>query len=160
MGLNCAWPNKKDAEQRIKELEKDADANLQMALRYKQERDKLRKTLGYGSPWRNSNDIKRAKELEAENKRLVDDFNYSHEKKKELKEALEDMCYQFAGWAKGGYTTNGLSALEGAFAVLGWDDPMVCKEAQCDEPGCTEQRTCGFPTDKGYRNTCGKHAKF
>jgi len=27
----------------------------------------------------------------------------------------------------------------------------------CDEPGCWETRTCGMPTDKGYRETCGKH---
>lgn len=27
----------------------------------------------------------------------------------------------------------------------------------CDEPGCKEVKTCGFPTDAGYRQTCGKH---
>jgi hypothetical protein len=34
-------------------------------------------------------------------------------------------------------------------------------EEICDEPGCTEQATCGFPVDDeafgGYRRTCGKH---
>jgi hypothetical protein len=29
----------------------------------------------------------------------------------------------------------------------------------CDEPGCYEQDTIGFPTDKGYRRTCHKHSK-
>jgi len=29
----------------------------------------------------------------------------------------------------------------------------------CDEPNCKEIAICGFPTDKGYRNTCGKHYK-
>lgn len=29
----------------------------------------------------------------------------------------------------------------------------------CDEPGCTEEVSCGTPTPGGgYRTTCGKHA--
>ena len=29
---------------------------------------------------------------------------------------------------------------------------------RCDEPGCTAEATCGFPTNEGgYRRTCGKH---
>lgn len=27
----------------------------------------------------------------------------------------------------------------------------------CDQVGCNEHSSCGFPTDKGYRRTCGKH---
>ena len=27
----------------------------------------------------------------------------------------------------------------------------------CDEMGCEEIDTCGFPTPEGYRRTCGKH---
>ena len=27
----------------------------------------------------------------------------------------------------------------------------------CDVPGCTEESTCGTPTEDGYRRTCGKH---
>jgi hypothetical protein len=27
----------------------------------------------------------------------------------------------------------------------------------CDEDGCNEQATCGFPTASGYRRTCGRH---
>lgn len=27
----------------------------------------------------------------------------------------------------------------------------------CDEPGCTDEAGCGFPTESGYRRTCGKH---
>jgi len=29
--------------------------------------------------------------------------------------------------------------------------------AVCDEPGCTKEAGCGFPTANGYRHTCGKH---
>lgn len=28
----------------------------------------------------------------------------------------------------------------------------------CDEPGCVRQASCGFPTQNGYRRTCGRHA--
>jgi len=27
----------------------------------------------------------------------------------------------------------------------------------CDEPNCKEVVTCGWRSDKGYRQTCGKH---
>jgi hypothetical protein len=27
----------------------------------------------------------------------------------------------------------------------------------CDEPGCTQEATCGTPTPAGYRHTCGRH---
>jgi len=27
----------------------------------------------------------------------------------------------------------------------------------CDEPGCDEFATCGWPSKGGYRHTCGKH---
>ena len=30
-------------------------------------------------------------------------------------------------------------------------------ETVCDEPGCIEIKSCGFPTSEGYRMTCGKH---
>jgi len=30
-------------------------------------------------------------------------------------------------------------------------------ELVCDEPGCKLTVTAGFPTDKGYRNTCSDH---
>ena len=75
----------------------------------------------------------------------------------EYRDALEDMVNQFAYWGNGGYVTGGLSALEHAFAVLGWDEPHVVKELWCDEPGCRERITCGTRTTTGYRRTCSKH---
>ena len=38
----------------------------------------------------------------------------------------------------------------------------ACKEVNCftnicDEPGCNDDASCGFPTETGYRHTCGKH---
>lgn len=76
-------------------------------------------------------------------------------------EALEDMVRQFAYQtvADGvpSLTTGGLSALEGAFAVLGWDDPAPCPEQACADPGCAEWATCGTTTPGGYKRLCGKH---
>jgi len=39
-----------------------------------------------------------------------------------------------------------------------------CKDVQgftliCDEPGCTNDATCGFPVPDGYRTTCGDHMR-
>ena len=78
---------------------------------------------------------------------------------KVLREALEDMCQQFAYPDLGpSLTTGGLSALETAFAVLGWDDPHPVPERGCDEPGCTRMATCGTPSEGGYRRTCFWHS--
>ena len=79
-------------------------------------------------------------------------------------EALEGMVRQFAYYSNGAYRTGGLSALEDAFDVLGWDDPHEDLSNACDEPGCRDEATCGWPTrpggtgpNGGYRRTCGKH---
>ena len=75
------------------------------------------------------------------------------------KDALIGMVQQFAYWSDtaGGYTTGGLSALEDAFSVLGWTDPMPDMEVRCQRPGCMRQATCGTPTPEGYKRLCGEH---
>lgn len=79
----------------------------------------------------------------------------------EALEALEDMVVQFAcrRQYQGGLclTAGGLSALEGAFAALGWTDPYPAKEMECEVPDCHEEATCGTPTPDGYRRLCGNH---
>jgi hypothetical protein len=83
-----------------------------------------------------------------------------------LRAALEGMVYQFAHWAHPGLWTGGLSALEEAFDVLGWDDPHPAPEQTCDEPGCDGRVSCGWPSrpggtslNGGYRHTCGEHMR-
>ena len=79
--------------------------------------------------------------------------------------ALADMVYQFGYDAvKDGQPaigTGGLSALEGAFEVLGWDDPYVIPEpVWCDapvEPRCPNRTTSGTPTPEGYKRFCPEH---
>ena len=63
-----------------------------------------------------------------------------------LKDALEDMVYQF-GYRSviGGkrcFTTGGLSALENAFEALGWDEGHVVEDGGCEIEGCNEWATC------------------
>ena len=79
----------------------------------------------------------------------------------EIKEFAEDVAYQF------GYyfpikdmlyiSTGGLSTLEWAFRILGWNDPHPVPECECEVPGCHEHATCGTPTKDGYKRVCGKH---
>lgn len=79
----------------------------------------------------------------------------------EIKGFAEDVAYQF------GYyfpikdilyiSTGGLSTLERAFDILGWNDPHPVPECECEVPGCHEHATCGTPTKGGYRRVCGKH---
>ena len=79
----------------------------------------------------------------------------------EIKGFAEDVAYQF------GYyfpikdilyiSTGGLSTLEWAFRILGWNDPHPVPECECEFPGCHEHATCGTPTKDGYKRVCGKH---
>lgn len=86
------------------------------------------------------------------------------EREELLRDALEDMCVQFGHdcTCNGlpALTTGGLSALEYAFAALGWEDPHLIPWAKCDEPGCSKRASCGFPTPDGYRRTCGEHYRM
>lgn len=57
--------------------------------------------------------------------------------KKQLRDALEDMAFQFGyrGVKNGrpNIHTGGLSALESAFEALGWDDPHYLLEEGCHD---------------------------
>jgi hypothetical protein len=53
--------------------------------------------------------------------------------------------------------TGGLSALEGAFGALGWDDPHYVEECGCEHPGCPKWATSGMLTPDGYKHFCRDH---
>lgn len=79
----------------------------------------------------------------------------------DLKEFAEDVLYQF-GYkinCNGGLhiTAGGLSTLEWAFSILGWEDPYPFPEGECEWDGCHEYATCGTLTQDGYKRVCGKH---
>ena len=86
--------------------------------------------------------------------------------KTELKEALESMIFQFGyrGVKKNKpmIWTGGLSTLEEAFDVLGWDDPHYLPEQgyTCEVIGCMEQDTAGthWGDNKLYLRLCYEHS--
>ena len=79
----------------------------------------------------------------------------------DLKEFAEDVAYQFGYYCqKGGrlhITHGGLSTLEWAFDILGWENPHPVPEFECEVEGCHEHATCGTPTVDGYKRVCGRH---
>ncbi len=90
----------------------------------------------------------------------------------EDREALDDMVHQFAYRTVKGrspcISTGGLSALEGAFDLLGLNDPHPVPESACDIAGCPKHATCGFPygrpeaklkrgRTRRYLSTCSEH---
>ena len=85
-----------------------------------------------------------------------------------FREALEDMVWQFAHrGVKGGKSvmhTGGLSALEGAFIALGWDDPKYVEDMDgsiCDVDGCAEWVVAqgGMWREEGYWCLCRDHSR-
>lgn len=79
-----------------------------------------------------------------------------------LLDVIEGLLAQHAGWAETdppGLSADRLSANERAFEALGWDDPHPMPDLACDEPGCLRRADCGWPSDAGYRWTCGGHMR-
>lgn len=89
-----------------------------------------------------------------------DPVNALYERIEQLEDVLRSMVIQYGDHLNGPRIgTGGMSALEGAFEALGWDDPhSVESEYGCDEPGCDRWVTRGTPTPNGYRSTCSDHA--
>lgn len=77
------------------------------------------------------------------------------------REFAEDVIRQFGyhGSVNGrpAYTAGGLSTLEEAFRIVGWDDPRPAPECECEEDGCHEWATSGRPTPNGYKWLCSRH---
>jgi len=77
------------------------------------------------------------------------------------RDALESMVYQFAFKADNPprITTGGLSALEEAFDILGYNDPQEMPESKCEYPGCSCMATCGtiLKITGKYVRVCGEH---
>ena len=79
------------------------------------------------------------------------------------KEALESMVFQFGHRGtsdnKPMIWTGGLSTLEEAFDVLGWDDPHFLPEEgyTCEIKGCINANTCGSTWGGYYLRLCSDH---
>ncbi len=79
----------------------------------------------------------------------------------DMREFAEDVAHQFGYYCQNGgrlhITHGGLSTLEWAFDILGWENPHPVTECECEVEGCHEHATCGTPTADGYKRMCGKH---
>lgn len=80
------------------------------------------------------------------------------------KEALEDMVWQFAyridgkGRIPPRLGNMGLSALEHAFSVLGWENPHPVPDSSCDIKKCQRFPHAGVPFPNGdYLSLCSEH---
>lgn len=81
----------------------------------------------------------------------------------EMREFAQEVAYQFGYYCQNGgrlhITHGGLSTLEQAFDILGWENPHPVPECECEIDGCHEHATCGAPTADGYKRMCGKHCR-
>jgi hypothetical protein len=84
----------------------------------------------------------------------------SHELLSRHVEVLQDMCYQLAFTLDSPprLTTGGLSELEDAFRLLGWDDPHPLPWRQCQHEECQRTATYAKLTPDSYRRLCGEHS--
>lgn len=81
-----------------------------------------------------------------------------------LRETIEDLVLQFSCKTTmdgvPALTTGGLSALEGAFRALEWDDPHPYPEGACWVEGCGAWATCVGPMPGGsgeFVYLCARH---
>ena len=83
-----------------------------------------------------------------------------------MKEALEDMVYQFGYRTvidnRPAIITGGLSAIESAFSALGWNNPHYIEEEgnTCEISGCMEPSTSGLRWGILYLSLCHKHSRM
>ena len=79
----------------------------------------------------------------------------------DLRAFAEDVAHQFGyhGQHNGrlALTHGGLSTLEWAFEILGWENPHPDPENECQYEGCHHYASCGTPTKDGYLRVCGHH---
>lgn len=81
----------------------------------------------------------------------------------DMKEFARDVAYQFGYYCQNSgrlhITHGGLSTLEEAFDILGWENPHPVPECECEIDGCHEHATCGATTNDGYKRMCGRHCR-
>ena len=81
----------------------------------------------------------------------------------DMREFAQDVAYQFGYYCQNGgrlhLTHGGLSTLEWAFDILGWENPHPVPECECEIDGCHEHATCGASTKDGYKRMCGMHCR-
>lgn len=98
---------------------------------------------------------RRVDELEAERR---DNDSADAERLGEFaEEVIRQFAYRIKTNERCAFTAGGLSVLEEAFDIVGWDDPHLCPECECEEDGCHEWVTGGMLTPDGYKWLCARH---
>lgn len=101
---------------------------------------------------------RRVDELEA---KLRDSDGADAERLGEFAEqVIRQFAYRIKTNGQCAYTAGGLSVLEEAFDIIGWDDPHLCPECECEEDGCHEWATCGMLTPDEYKWLCAGHREI
>lgn len=81
----------------------------------------------------------------------------------DMKEFAKGVAYQFGYYCNTGgrlcLSHGGLSTLEWAFDILGWENLHPVPECECEIDGCHEHATCGAKTKDGYKRMCGNHCR-
>lgn len=82
----------------------------------------------------------------------------SHHKEDRKRESVKNKC-QSCDWAGNENETLVANPFDPRYDLVGCPEcfEVNTMELVCDEPGCIEIKSCGFPTPDGYRMTCGKH---
>lgn len=79
----------------------------------------------------------------------------------DLRTFAEDVAHQFGYHSQYNgrltLTHGGLSTLEQAFDILGWENPHPDPENECQYEGCHHYASCGTPANGGYLRLCGHH---
>ena len=81
----------------------------------------------------------------------------------DMREFAADVAYQFGYYCNTGgrlcLSHGGLSTLEWAFDILGWENLHPVPECECEIDGCHEHATCGVQTKDGYKRMCDNHCR-
>lgn len=79
----------------------------------------------------------------------------------DIREFAKDVAHQFGYHTQHNgrlaLTHGGLSTLEWAFQILGWESPHPDPENECQYGGCHHYASCGTLTKDGYKRVCGHH---
>lgn len=79
----------------------------------------------------------------------------------DMRAFAEDVAHQFGYHSHQNgrlyLTHGGLSTLEWAFEILGWENSHPDPENECQVEGCHHYASCGMHTLRGYLRVCGHH---
>lgn len=85
----CIWTELEQLQTKNEQLKADSEANLKMALKYKQQVDELTKRLGIDNPWHNRGDLDEIERLKETIKTQGKGCEHRHNLLCEVKEIID-----------------------------------------------------------------------